>query len=162
MFLRRRNCGVEHRTENTPMIAGLGKAAELVTENCEAYEAHMRGVRDYLEERLVAEFGKKVHLNSQFPGTERLPNTCNFSIRGPQLQGRLVLAQCRTLLASVGAACHSDHGDRPSPVLLSCGVPFDVARNALRLSVGRGTTKAEVDLVVQDLKQAVARLEGQA
>lgn len=149
-------------TENTPMIAGLGKAAELVTENCEAYEAHMRDVRDYLEERLLAEFGKKVHLNSQFPGTERLPNTCNFSIRGPQLQGRLVLAQCRTLLASVGAACHSDHGDRPSPVLLSCGIPFDVAQNALRLSVGRSTTRAEVDLVVQDLKQAVAWLEGQA
>ncbi|XP_036713853.1 selenocysteine lyase isoform X9 [Balaenoptera musculus] len=149
-------------TENTPMIAGLGKAAELVAENCEAYEAHMRDVRDYLEERLAAEFGKRIHLNSQFPGTERLPNTCNFSILGPQLQGRLVLAQCRTLLASMGAACHSDHGDRPSPVLLSCGVPLDVARNAIRLSVGRGTTRAEVDLVVQDLKQAVARLEGQA
>ncbi|XP_036110074.1 selenocysteine lyase [Molossus molossus] len=147
-------------TENTPMIAGLGTAAELVTENCEAYEAHMRDVRDYLEERLLAEFGEKIHLNSQFPGTERLPNTCNFSCRGPQLQGRLVLAQCRTLLASVGAACHSDHGDRPSPVLLSCGIPFDVARNALRLSVGRSTTRAEVDLVVQDLRQAVARLEG--
>lgn len=73
-----------------------------------------------------------------------------------------MLAQCRTLLASVGAACHSDHGDRPSPVLLSCGVPFEVARNAIRLSVGRGTTRAEVDLVVRDLKQAVARLEGQA
>lgn len=51
---------------------------------------------------------------------------------------------------------------RPSPVLLSCGIPFDVARNALRLSVGRSTTRAEVDLVVQDLKQAVAWLEGQA
>lgn len=46
-------------------------------------------------------------------------------------------------------------------MLLSCGIPFDVARNALRLSVGRSTTRAEVDLVVQDLKQAVARLEGQ-
>ncbi|XP_010946423.1 selenocysteine lyase isoform X1 [Camelus ferus] len=149
-------------TENTPMIAGLGKAAELVAENCEAYEAHMRDVRDYLEERLAAEFGKRIRLNSRFPGTERLPNTCNFSIQGPQLQGRSVLAQCRTLLASVGAACHSDHGDRPSPVLLSCGVPFEVARNAIRLSVGRGTTRAEVDLVVRDLKQAVARLEGQA
>ncbi|KAM5268637.1 selenocysteine lyase isoform 3-T3 [Hipposideros larvatus] len=150
-------------TENTPMIAGLGKAAELVTENCEAYEAHMRDIRDYLEERLAAEFDKKtIHFNSQFPGTERLCNTCNFSIRGPQLQGRLVLAQCRTLLASVGAACHSDHGDRPSPVLLSCGIPSDVARNALRLSVGRSTTRADVDLVVQDLKQAVARLEGKA
>ncbi|XP_066201655.1 selenocysteine lyase isoform X2 [Saccopteryx leptura] len=150
-------------TENTPMIAGLGKAAELVTENCEAYEAHMRDVRDYLEERLVAEFGeKKVHLNSRFPGAERLPNTCNFSFRGPQLRGHSVLAQCRTLVASVGAACHSDHGDRPSPVLLSCGIPVDVARNALRLSVGRGTTRAEVDLAVQDLKRAVAQLEGQA
>ncbi|XP_054556165.1 selenocysteine lyase [Talpa occidentalis] len=147
-------------TENTPMIAGLGKAAELVTRNCEAYEAHMRDVRDYLEERLQVEFAKRIRLNSRFPGTERLPNTCNFSILGPQLQGRSVLAQCRTLLASVGAACHSDQGDRPSPVLLSCGVPVDVARNALRLSVGRGTTRAEVDLVVQDLKQAVARLEG--
>ncbi|XP_063501884.1 selenocysteine lyase isoform X3 [Symphalangus syndactylus] len=150
-------------TENTPMIAGLGKAAELVTQNCEAYEAHMRDVRDYLEERLEAEFGqKRIHLNSQFPGTQRLPNTCNFSIRGPRLQGRVVLAQCRVLIASVGAACHSDHGDQPSPVLLSYGVPFDVARNALRLSVGRSTTRAEVDLVVQDLKQAVAQLEDQA
>uniref|UniRef100_A0ABI7X090 Selenocysteine lyase n=1 Tax=Felis catus TaxID=9685 RepID=A0ABI7X090_FELCA len=153
--------GAGGRTENTPMIAGLGKAAELVTKNCEAYEAHMRDVRDYLEERLLAEFDKqRIHLNSRFPGTERLPNTCNFSIRGPQLQGRVLLAQCRTLLASVGAACHSDQVDRPSPVLLSCGIPFDVARNALRLSVGRSTTRAEVDLVVQDLKQAVALLEG--
>lgn len=150
-------------TENTPMIAGLGKAAELVTANCEAYEAHMRDVRDYLEERLEAEFGKKrIHLNNRFPGAERLPNTCNVSIRGPQLPGRLVLAQCRMLLASVGAACHSDLGDQPSPVLLSCGVPFAVAKNALRLSVGRSTTRAEVELAVQDLKQAVARLEGQA
>lgn len=74
-------------TENTPMIAGLGKAAELVIHNCAAYEAHMREVRDYLEERLQAEFGKRIHLNSHFPGTQRLPNTCNFSIQGPQLQG---------------------------------------------------------------------------
>ncbi|XP_023084565.1 selenocysteine lyase isoform X2 [Piliocolobus tephrosceles] len=122
-------------TENTPMIAGLGKA----------------------------EFGqKRIHLNSQFPGTQRLPNTCNFSIRGPRLQGHEVLARCRVLLASVGAACHSDHGDRPSPVLLNYGIPFDVARNALRVSVGRSTTRAEVDLIVQDLKQAVAQLENQA
>nr|XP_007965023.2 selenocysteine lyase isoform X4 [Chlorocebus sabaeus] len=141
----------------------LPQAAELVAQNCEAYEAHMRDVRDYLEERLEAEFGqKRIHLNSQFPGTQRLPNTCNFSIRGPRLQGHKVLAQCRVLLASVGAACHSDHGDQPSPVLLNYGIPFDVARNALRLSVGRSTTRAEVDLVVQDLKQAVAQLENQA
>ncbi|KAM9184328.1 selenocysteine lyase isoform 2-T2 [Mergus octosetaceus] len=153
-------------TENTPMIAGLGKAAELVSRNWEAYEAHMRDVRDYLEARLEASFGKqRLHFNSKFMGSKRLCNTCNFSILGPGLQdpcvcaaGRRVLAHCKTLLASVGAACHSEKGDRPSSILLSCGIPYEVAQNALRLSVGRDTTRADVDLVVQDLVQAVAQL----
>lgn len=48
---------------------------------------------------------------------------------------------------------------RPSSILLSCGIPYDVAQNALRLSVGRDTTRADVDLVVQDLVQAVAQLD---
>lgn len=47
---------------------------------------------------------------------------------------------------------------RPSSILLSCGIPYDVAQNALRLSVGRDTTRADVDVVVQDLVQAVAQL----
>ncbi|NXL95401.1 SCLY lyase, partial [Alectura lathami] len=147
-------------TENTPMIAGLGKAAELVSRNWEAYEAHMQDVRDYLEARLEASFGKqRIHFNSQFTGSRRLCNTCNVSILGPGLQGRRVLSHCKTLLASVGAACHSEKGDRPSSILLSCGIPYNVAQNALRLSVGRDTTRADVDLVVQDLMQAVAQLD---
>ncbi|XP_068001465.1 selenocysteine lyase isoform X2 [Melanerpes formicivorus] len=147
-------------TENTPMIAGLGQAAELVSKNWEAYEAHMQDIRDYLEARLEASFGKqRIHLNSRFTGSKRLCNTSNFSILGPGLQGRRVLSRCRTLLASVGAACHSEKGDRPSSILLSCGIPYDVAQNALRLSVGRDTTRADVDLVVQDLRQAVAQLD---
>ncbi|XP_074924775.1 selenocysteine lyase isoform X3 [Chelonoidis abingdonii] len=147
-------------TENTPMIAGLGKAAELVNKNCEDYEAHMKEVRDYLEERLEASFGKqRLHFNSRFPGAKRLCNTCNFSIRGPGLQGWMVLSHCKTLLASVGAACHSKKGDQPSSILLSCGIPYEVAQNALRLSVGRDTTKEDVDIVVEDLKQSVAQLE---
>ncbi|KFO12798.1 Selenocysteine lyase, partial [Balearica regulorum gibbericeps] len=147
-------------TENTPMIAGLGQAAELVSKNWEAYEAHMRGVRDYLEARLEASFGKqRIHLNSHFTGSKRLCNTSNFSILGPGLQGRRVLSRCKTLLASVGAACHSEKGDRPSSILLSSGIPYAVAQNALRLSVGRDTTRADVDLVVQDLVQAVAQLD---
>ncbi|XP_039552824.1 selenocysteine lyase isoform X3 [Passer montanus] len=100
-------------TENTPMIAGLGQAAELVNKNWEAYEAHMRDVRDYLEATLEASFGKqRIHFNSRFKGSKRLCNTCNFSILGPGLQGRRVLAHCKVLLASVGAACHSEKGDR--------------------------------------------------
>lgn len=47
---------------------------------------------------------------------------------------------------------------RPSHILLSCGVPDAVAANALRLSVGRTTTTADVDAVVEDLKEAVQLL----
>uniref|UniRef100_A0A672YHH8 Selenocysteine lyase n=1 Tax=Sphaeramia orbicularis TaxID=375764 RepID=A0A672YHH8_9TELE len=118
-------------TENTPMIAGLGKAV----------------------------FKDKLHFNSHYPGSDILPNTCNVSILGPTLQGWRVLSNCKRLLASVGAACHSDSGNRPSHILLNCGVPSEVAANALRLSVGRGTTKADVDAVVVDLRDTVKLLE---
>lgn len=146
-------------TENTPMIAGLGKAAGLVTSNLSEYEGHMRSVKHYLEEQLQFVFKDKLHFNSHFPGADILPNTCNVSILGPTLQGWRVLSSCRRLLASVGAACHSDSGNRPSHILLNCGVPSDVAANALRLSVGRGTTRADVDAVVEDLRSTVKLLE---
>ncbi|XP_067851674.1 selenocysteine lyase isoform X2 [Heptranchias perlo] len=147
-------------TENTPMIAGLGKAAELVVRNLEVYASHMQEVRDYLEEKLLTVFGKdKLHFNSHFKGSNRLPNTCNVSILGPNLQGRKVLLHCRRLLASVGAACHSDKGNRPSHILLNSGIPYDVAENALRLSVGRATSKEDVDAIIEDLKQAVNEVE---
>lgn len=146
-------------TENTPMIAGLGKAAELVTSNLAEYESHMRSTKLYLEERLRAVFNDKIRFNSHYPGSDILPNTCNLSILGPRLQGWRVLYNCTRLLASVGAACHSDSGNRPSHILLSCGIPSEVAANALRLSVGRGTTKDDVDAVVEDLRETVQLLE---
>ncbi|KAK2835973.1 hypothetical protein Q5P01_016457 [Channa striata] len=142
-------------TENTPMIAGLGKAAELVTANLSKYESHMRSIKLYMEERLRVTFKDKIHFNSHYPGSDILPNTCNVSILGPTLQGWRVLSKCRKLLASVGAACHSDSGNRPSHILLNCGVPTEVAANALRLSVGRRTTREDVDAIVEDLKETV-------
>ncbi|XP_076134969.1 selenocysteine lyase isoform X1 [Alosa pseudoharengus] len=147
-------------TENTPMIAGLGKAAELVNTHLSEYETHLRDIRCYLEERLLAVFGAdKIRFNSNFPGSDNLPNTCNISILGRGFVGRRVLATCRRLLASVGAACHSGQVDRPSRILLNCGVPYDIATNALRLSVGRSTSREDVDIVVEDLKQTIDVLE---
>ncbi|XP_034562583.1 selenocysteine lyase [Notolabrus celidotus] len=146
-------------TENTPMIAGLGKAAELVASNLSEYESHMQCIKLYLEQRLEAVFNEKIRFNSHYPGSDILPNTCNMSILGPGLQGWKVLSNCERLLASVGAACHSDSGHRPSHILLSSGVPAEVAANALRLSVGRGTTNADVDAVVEDLRETVQLLE---
>ncbi|XP_067315703.1 selenocysteine lyase [Pseudorasbora parva] len=147
-------------TENTAMVAGLGKAAELVSSNLAQYEAHFLDIRRYLEQKLLAVFGKdKINFNSHFSGSDILPNTCNVSILGRGLQGRRVLSTCRRLLASVGAACHSDRGDQPSHILLSCGIPYDVATNAVRISVGRSTSREDVDIVVEDLRDTVEQLE---
>nr|XP_057928804.1 selenocysteine lyase isoform X2 [Doryrhamphus excisus] len=85
------------------------------------------------------------------PGTENTPMIAGLGWR--------VLSHCKKLQASVGAACHSDRGDRPSHILLSCGVCPEVAANSLRLSVGRRTCKTHVDEVVEDLKNAVELLE---
>ncbi len=115
-------------------------------------------VRDYLECRLAERFGDRVHFNCRFNKSERLPNTCNVSILGENLDGRRILSATKRLEASVGAACHSDAGNKPSHILISCGIPESIARGALRLSVGRHTTIEDIDVVVDDLKQAVDSL----
>ena len=48
---------------------------------------------------------------------------------------------------------------RPSPILLAIGVPESIAKNALRLSIGRETTLANIDCIIQDLQQAVNEIE---
>ncbi|KAK3581348.1 hypothetical protein CHS0354_016192 [Potamilus streckersoni] len=144
-------------TENTGMIAGLGKAAEIVCHNCRSHEIAMRNVRAYLEEKLKVTFGDSVVFNGKLEGSERIPNTCNVSFLGEGLEGYKILAKCQVLQASIGAACHAQN--RPSPILLAIGVPVHIARNALRLSVGRYTTMSDIDRVVADLKQAVEHLQ---
>eukprot|EP00795_Rhopilema_esculentum_P001711 gene1711-16192_t len=145
-------------TENTGMIAGLGEACRLVTENLDSYMNHMQKARDYLENQLEIEFRGCININNRFKCSRRLPNTCNVSILGKNLQGRKVLAAAKYLQASVGAACHSNNGDKPSHILTACGIPEEIAKNALRLSIGRETTENDIDLVVQDLKDAVVGL----
>eukprot|EP01137_Pigoraptor_chileana_P019425 Opistho-2@80454 len=147
-------------TENTGMIAGLGKAAQLVCESLPAYASAMRTSRDLLEQRLVEQFGAE---NVAFNGRpcdatdadQRLPNTCNVSILLGDYSGYELLSRCARLRASVGAACHSANSHKASHILLGIGVDEAVAMRAVRLTVGRETTANDVDVAVQDLVAAV-------
>lgn len=101
----------------------------------------------------------------------RLPNTCNVSFR-TSLTGAEILAKCPNLLASTAAACHGNQVvsgkifqvcffysnipmARLKGVLLKSGVSFDLAKSAIRLSVGRETDAQQVEDVVRMLKSAV-------
>ncbi len=141
-------------TENVPYIVALGAACRLARERLPGDTQHLRGLRDLLHGRLRAGFPGLV-LNG--PEHERLPNTLNVSF--PGLRGSDLLGGLPELAASLGAACHAGV-ESLSPVLTAMGVPSEVARGALRLSVGRPTTQEEVEAAAQLLLTRVRQLTG--
>ncbi len=96
--------------------------------------------------------------NLQFNGrlnTERLPNTCNVSFIGNEkFVGKLILSNTRYLEASTGASCHSD-SKSPSRILTAMGIPAQIAYNSIRLSIGRETTKDDIDIIIDDLHETM-------
>ena len=126
-------------TENVPYMVALGEAARLARERLEADTEHLKKLRDLLHERLRAHFPGLV-LNG--PEKERLPNTLNVSF--PGISGCDLMAGVPEVAASLGSACHAGR-EAVSPVLAAMGVPPDLARGAVRFSVGRYTTAAQVE-----------------
>jgi cysteine desulfurase len=129
--------GVRPGTENVAGIAGLGEACAMAREDLAVEAARQEGLRDRLAARLGAG-GFVVHGD----GAERLPNTVNG--RFPRVRGAALLARVPDLAFTTGSACHAGE-ERASGVLLAMGVPEADAHGAVRLSLGRGTTEADVD-----------------
>ena len=138
-------------TEAVPAIVGLGAAAEIVSEQrrTDASE-NIRKLRDGLHRQLTDALGDRVVLHGH--PTHRLPNTLNVSFRGRI--GLYLLESLEGLCFSVGAACHSD-ADEPSAVLSAMGVPRDVALGAVRFSLGRPTTEAEIKEAARRVLEAL-------
>ena len=150
--------GAEHEmkrragTENVIEIVGLGKACEIVSRELEAHAKHMKKMRDRLEDRLKAGLpGLKVNGHPD----RRLPNTSSLSFRG--LEANTILSELPGVAASAGAACHAEGVD-VSTVLEAMNVPLEYAMGTVRLSVGRSTTKEEIDKAADDLIAVVTRL----
>lgn len=138
-------------TENVPYIVGLGKAAELAAKSLPAAEEKLRSLRDRLHQRLSAALGEQVILNGH--PQQRLPNTLNVNFIGHV--GAELLARVPGVAASTGSACHEGKISQ-SPVLCAMGVPPEIGRGAVRLSVGRWTTTDEVDRAAELLAEAAS------
>ena len=128
-------------TENVPYAAGLGIACEIARQELPEYEGNVRDLRDRLYAGIVAGLGSdKVHLNGH--PERRLPNTLNLSLHG--IPGEDLLRRMPEIAASTGAACHAGSME-PSAVLLEMGLSRELALGALRLSLGRWSTRDEID-----------------
>ena len=137
-------------TESALLAVGLGKACELALDL--ASMDRVRTLRDHFWQELAQRFGNRIALNGH--PTRRLPNTLNASFVG-QI-GTEILAQLDGVAATTGSACHSGHIEL-SPVLEAMRVAPEVGMGAVRFSLGRTTTRNEVDVVVERLADLFAR-----
>jgi cysteine desulfurase len=135
-------------TESAVMAAALGKACELA---CDLSSMKRIGeLRDYFWLELQSRFTPRVRLNQRLDVS--LPNTLNMSF--VNRVGSEILARLDGVAASTGSACHSGSVEL-SPVLQAMRVSPDVGMGSIRFSLGRQTTRDEINAVVERLGQVL-------
>ena len=141
-------------TENVASIVGLGEAITLATKNISEKQEKLIALRDYLIKSIMEKISY-VKLNGH--PTDRLPGNANFSFNFIEGESLLLMLDLNGIAASSGSACTSGSLD-PSHVLLSMGLPHEIAHGSLRLSIGDVNTKEEIDKVIDVLPGIVQRL----
>lgn len=141
-------------TVNVAAIVGFAKAVEICQEEMTTEGKRQSQLRDYLIEKILNTIPHSF-LNGH--PQKRLPN--NINVRFSFIEGEALVARLDALgvAASSASACSSPRLE-PSHVLLACGLRPEEAHGSLRLTLGRGTTKEEVDYLLKVLPQVVADL----
>jgi cysteine desulfurase len=111
-------------------------------------------LRNRLEQGLLSRV-PDAHANAA--GAPRTPNTCNMMFSGIEGEALVIALDLKGVACSTGAACSSGAVE-PSHVLTAIGLPASEARASIRLSLGRHTTAAEIDAVLEIVPTAVAQL----
>lgn len=144
-------------TENVPYIVGMARALELAQAERAAETARLTQLRD----RLIA------GLTARVPGialtghpTQRLPGHVSVLVQGAEAEALLIALDLAGIAASSGSACATG-APTPSHVLTAMGYSPQEAMSALRLTLGRENSEADVDYVVEKLVEIVARVRGQ-
>jgi len=145
-------------TENVAGIVGLAKAVGVAQRDLAKNTAHLIALRD----RLIA------GVLDRIPGAEltghpqqRLPHHASFLFAGVEGESLLLQLDMEGIAASSGSACTSGSLEA-SHVILALGYPRERALGSLRLSVGKGNTDADIELVLDRLPAMVARLRAMA
>lgn len=142
-------------TENLPGIVGLGAAVEIAIKWLESGGAgEMSAKRDRLQES-VLQAVDAAGVNGL--GAPRVPNTTNLWFDHVEGEALVIALDLKGLAVSTGAACSSG-AIEPSHVLLAMGLPAQRARSSIRFSLGKQTTREDVDFAIQVIPETVGRL----
>ena len=146
--------GLRAGTENVPGIAGMGKAIEIAMDELEDKPARIRELRDLLA-GLILERVPGAKLNGH--PTMRLPNNCHFSFSGIESEALLLRLDLAGISASGGSACTAGSME-PSHVLKAIGLEDDLLKGGIRFTLGRETTREEIEKTAQILPEIVEDL----
>jgi cysteine desulfurase len=137
--------GARAGTENVAGIAAFGAAAAAALVDLDAEAGGMRALRDRLEAGLRSASPDLLVFGAE---AERLPNTTLFALSGMKAETAVIAFDLEGVAVSSGAACSSGKV-QPSHVLAAMGVPPQLARAAVRVSLGPTTTQSEIDRTIQ-------------
>ena len=142
--------GLRAGTENVPAIVGFGKAAELAYSELEQRQQHCLQLRIYLEKHLLDLPGISVFAQD----SNRVANTVQFGAQ--DCIGEMLLMQLdkQGIAVSSGSACASGEHSA-SHVLMAMGIEENLAKSAIRVSLGQENTVEEIDFFVQKLSKIV-------
>src|SRR3954464_3225841 len=141
-------------TENVAGIAGMAAAADVVSRGREKEQCRQAALKDRLL-RTIQTFAPNAVENGTAP--RKLANTLNVSFVGADSEMLLIAMDLKGVCASSGSACMVGSVSA-SHVLLAMGLPLERARSAIRFSLGKHTTEADVDSAAAAIKQVTDRL----
>lgn len=137
-------------THNVPGIVGLGKAIELIKKN----NKNILNLRNYLISKILKEIkGSKINGSLEY----RSPNNANFTFDNVEGESLLFLLDEEGIAVSTGSACSSG-SLKPSHVLTAIGLSHEEAHGSLRITIGKETTKKEIDVAISKIKNSVEKL----
>ncbi|HUD09140.1 MAG TPA: cysteine desulfurase family protein [Candidatus Saccharimonadales bacterium] len=141
-------------TLNVPGIVGFGTALEIAQQERARNYKIVEKLRDHMFARVMKEIkGAKINGSK----IKRIPNNANFIFRDVEGEGMLLGLDMEGVAVSTGSACSS--GDlRPSHVLTAIGISEEESHGSLRVTLGKYTTKQEIDFFIDSLEEVVARL----
>lgn len=144
--------GLRSGTVPTPLVVGLGKAAELCSEDMQYDYEHVKRLSNHLVSLMSQNIDKVIRngdTEHSYPGCVNLSFAC--------VEGESLLAGLKNVALSSGSACTSASLE-PSYVLRAIGADEDLAHSSIRFGIGRFTTEAEVDYTAKKCIREVKRL----
>ena len=148
------NVYVRSGTDNVSGIVGLAEALKIASKDREKESLRVSALRDRLIKG-IEENIPRVVLNGH--PTERLPNNVNMSILDIEGEAMLLYLDAKGIAASTGSACDSSSLE-PSHVILGIGRPYEHAHASMRFTLGRGTTKKDIDYLLEVFPEIVLML----